>query len=134
MPPGSEGGDSSSSSEAIDVSWVPTQAEFGELPGVVSAGRVGRYPATIPTEGDKELRGHFLGVDRADFARVAWFRKDFANDSLGALMNLLAYDDANVLVPQQYLDLTKRRVGDKIQLQITYDEISVSEEFKIAGV
>lgn len=133
MPPGSDGGDGSSSGESADASWVPTRAEFTELAGVTAAGRVGRYSARIPSDGDREIRGHFLGVDRAEFARFAWFRKDFADQSLGALMNLLAYDDANVLVPQRYLDLAKRRVGDKIRLTVNYDEITVSEEFKIAG-
>ncbi|MFN8442768.1 MAG: ABC transporter permease [Caldilineaceae bacterium] len=135
MPPGSDSGDSGSSSgtDAADSSWVPTKAEFSDLDGVISAGRVGRYPARIPSESDREIRGHFLGVDRADFSRVAWFRNDFADQPLGALMNLLAFDDANVLVPERYLELTKFHVGDKIKLTINYDEITVTEDFKIAG-
>ncbi len=132
MPLGSNSSESSSD-EPVDMSWVPTNTEFSELAGVKSAGRVGRYPLRLPGQGDDEVRGHFLGVDRADFATIAWFRRDFADQSLGALMNLLALDGANVLVPQLYLDLTKRRLGETISLQVTLDDLVVTEEFKIVG-
>ena len=119
-----------------DSSWVPTNAEFSKLAGVQKAGRVGRYRTQIGAAGGEDaVVGHFLGVDRADFASIGWFRSDFAPESLGALMNRLAMADENILVPQQYLAQANHRIGDTLPLAVTLAEgITVQADFKIAGV
>ena len=141
--PGADGATSTQPSGAQnadappDSSWVPTNAEFSRLAGVQKAGRVGRYKARIGAAGgaDGEIVGHFIGVDRAEFASIAWFRPDFARESLGGLMNRLALADDNILVPQSYLAQTHHQLGETIPLLITVAEgFAVQADFKIAGV
>ncbi|MDQ3248832.1 MAG: ABC transporter permease, partial [Chloroflexota bacterium] len=132
---GGDGGGAAGEETAIDTSWIPTNAEFTELAGVQRAGRVGQYQAQIGSNGGEEIRGHFLGVDRAEFAEIAWFRPDFAPESLGALMNRLAVAEDNILVPQRFLEQTQHRIGDTVQIAITVDAgLSVPGLFRIAGV
>jgi putative ABC transport system permease protein len=125
-------GDASESSDAV---WTATHSEFAQLDGVLAAGRVGRYRAQIGSTPNDQVNGHFLGIDRVEFPSIAWFRRDFAPQSLGALMNLLALDDKNILVPRLYLQATGHRIGDMLPLVIGLaEELAIANEFKIVGV
>ncbi len=126
---------SSSDEPAGSAGWIPPKDEYGKIDGVIQAGRMGRYPASIPGSLDGEVRGQFLGIDRIDFPQVAWYRKDFAPESLGALMNRLATAPDNILVSEEYLHLTGRRIGDKIAIEIKLEDgIEVRSEFTISGL
>ena len=114
--------------------WIPTVAEFEELPGVTAAARVGNYNAELEVTGGEVLRLNFLAVDRVDFARVAWFRDDFADDSLGGLMNRLALSPNSILVPQAVIGPLNWREGDEVNLQVSMVRgHSVQDQFVIAG-
>jgi len=114
--------------------WIPTVAEFEELPGVTAAARVGNYNAELEVTGGEVLRLDFLAVDRVDFARVAWFRDDFADDSLGGLMNRLALSPNSILVPQAVMGPLNWREGDEVNLQVSMVRgHSVQDQFVIAG-
>ncbi len=114
--------------------WIPTVAEFEELPGVTAAARVGNYNAELEVTGGEVLRLNFLAVDRVDFARVAWFRDDFADDSLGGLMNRLALSPNSILVPQAVMEPLNWREGDEVNLQVSMVRgHSVQDQFVIAG-
>ena len=114
--------------------WIPTVAEFEELPGVTAAARVGNYNAELEVTGGEVLRLNFLAVDRVDFARVAWFRDDFADDSLGGLMNRLALSPNSILVPQAVMGPLNWREGDEVNLQVSMVRgHSVQDQFVIAG-
>ena len=118
----------------LDGSSIPLPSEFVELPGVMAATRVGDYPARIQLAGGEEISGRFLAIDRLDFPSVAWFRPDFADESLGALMNRLALLPDGVLVSEQFLNGNFFRMGDKITLKITVsDEIETVSSFTVAG-
>ena len=67
----------------VDGSWIPLPGEFENLPGVAGATRVADLSVGIRLSDQLEIRGRFLGIDRTDFPRVAWFRRDFASESLG---------------------------------------------------
>ncbi len=113
---------------------LPTETEFAELDGVRAVGRVGRYGARIGAS-DVASNGQFLGVDRASFPAVAWFRPDFANESLGSLMNRLALDERNILVSQKFLTQGHYQMGAEIPISIGLDkDVTVNGLFKIAGV
>ncbi|HEY63559.1 MAG TPA: FtsX-like permease family protein [Caldilineae bacterium] len=115
--------------------WVPPPHDFAELPGVVAATRVGDYPATIDLPEAKRIRARFLAIDRVDFPSVAWFRDDFASESLGALMNRLALLPDGILVPQAFLEQHHLQIGDQIPLKVTVSEgMWVTAPFTIAGV
>ncbi len=113
---------------------LPTETEFSELAGVQAVGRVGRYGARIG-DGDNASNGQFLGVDRASFPAVAWFRPDFANEPLGALMNQLALGENNILVSQKFLTQSHYQIGAEVPISVGLDkDVTVNGLFKIAGV
>ena len=88
------------------------------ISGVESATRVGRYKfsAIVPTG---NLQGIFLGIDRLTFPHAAYWQRDFAAQSLGALMNELAANPEGILVPESLLSKYKLKVGDKLRTAIT---------------
>ncbi|MCX6048456.1 MAG: FtsX-like permease family protein [Chloroflexi bacterium] len=117
--------------------WIPPIDEFRALPGVASAARVGDYDAYVKLAAGNgnETKGRFLGVDRVDFSRTAWFRRDLARESLGGLMNRLAAQDDGILVSQAFLDNNQLTIGDKIPIQVLADfGSSVTTPFTIVGI
>ncbi len=100
--------------------------------GVQAAARVGEYRARS-TLGNRE-EGTFVGVDRVDFPRVAFFRRDFAPDSLGGLMNLLALDSRALLVERGFLARNALNVGDPLRLEVTMGGERRTVEFVVTGV
>ncbi|MCC9076384.1 ABC transporter permease [Litorilinea aerophila] len=128
-------------SEAISATpgggadWIPPDDEFAALPGVVAATRVGDYPAEIrlaTRSGGIEAR--FLGLDRVKFPQVAWFRNDFARESLGSLMNRLALVPDGILVSQRFLEENTLQIGDKVSILVIPDfGASVNTQFTVVG-
>ncbi|HMN28631.1 MAG TPA: hypothetical protein PKE45_10815, partial [Caldilineaceae bacterium] len=117
-----------------DAVFVPPMDDFVRLPGVLAATRVGNYRARLLLSGG-ERQVRLLALDRANFARVAWFRPDFADESLGGLMNLLALAPENVLVPRAFLAENSFQVGDRLNLRIaSTDYFSYVGNFRIAGL
>ena len=126
---------SEAAADALGGEWIPQISAFAELPGVVRATRVGEYDARMEIGGGRAVPTRFLAVDRADFASVAWFRRDFADESLGSLMNRLATSPDSVLVSQTFLAQHLLKVGDGIPLWVTLDAgFRVQSQFTIAGV
>ena len=60
----------------------------------------------------------FLGVDRLDFPKAAYWRYDFAPASLGALMNALAVTPDGILLPRKFMRENAIRVGEPIQVRV----------------
>ena len=107
-----------SSTPIIGADWVPPPSEFAALPGVAAATRFGDFRTNIKVaagEG-KVISGRFIAVDREQFARVAWFRSDFASESLGAMMNRLATIPEGVLVSENFLKEHNLRTGDRLEI------------------
>ena len=74
-----------------------------DVPGVDRPRRgVGTYPVETITGGEGAA-GMLYGVDRTSLPQVAFFRRDFAPRSLGALMNSLAERPSNLLVDPAFL-------------------------------
>jgi putative ABC transport system permease protein len=121
-------------SQPLDGEWIPLPYEFEALPGVAAASRVGDFSARadLPSMGRGQAR--FLAVDRLDFGSVAWFRFDFANEALGALMNRLAYSPEAILVSQEFLEQHHLNVGDQVPLRISINsELGVASDFTVVG-
>ena len=106
--------------------------DYLELPGITAATRVGNYKARIQT-GDGFVSGTYIGVDRAEFARVAFWRDDFAPESLGTLMNQLATAPDGVLLPRDFMAAHVLNVGDSVNLIVGGYEQSVRMTLKIVG-
>jgi putative ABC transport system permease protein len=92
-------------------------ADYLKMPDVTAATRVGRYTAGVELSGVLQ-GGVFLGVDRADFARAAFWRRDFSRQRLGALMNALAAEPNGVLIPEDVARRNGLRAGDTINLTV----------------
>ncbi len=100
--------------------------------GVQTAARVGEYHVRSTLGALEE--GTFVGVDRIDFPHVAFFRRDFAPDSLGGLMNLLALDSRALLVERGFLARNALGIGDPLRLDLTMIGERRTVEFVVAGV
>ncbi|MGC9467312.1 MAG: ABC transporter permease [Anaerolineae bacterium] len=91
--------------------------EYLNLPDVEAAARVGRYEGRIQTtEGYQD--GTYIGVDRSDFTAVAFWRSDFATESLGSLMNLLALREDAALLPYSFMRAHILNVGDTVNVVV----------------
>ena len=91
--------------------------EYLKVEGVESVARLGSYTARA-SFGSTRVEGTYYGVDRLDFPKVVFWRDDFAAESLGGLMNLLATDRAGVLVPNSLIEENGLKVGDPITLRV----------------
>lgn len=91
--------------------------EHLKVDGVRAASRVGQYPATSNMSGGTQY-GTFVGIDRADFPAVAFWREDFAYQSLGGLMNALALHSDGVLVPTEFAAEHALSVGDTFRIAV----------------
>lgn len=107
--------------------------EHLRVPGVEAAARVGDYTATTNI-GGRQQSGTLLGIDRIDFANVAFFRPDFAeNEPLGGLLNRLAMDRANILVSREFLARHGLAAGDTLRLTVGAAGDFADVEFIVAG-
>jgi putative ABC transport system permease protein len=112
-------------------------SDYLKVNGVQAATRVGHYPATLRFStggglgGDAE--GHILGVDWADYGRIAYWRSDFAAQPLGALMNALAGAPDGVLVPEKVLADQSLRIGDNLPVNVRLPEGDVELTLRIVG-
>lgn len=98
-------------------------SEYLKVPGVEAAARVGRYAASaqISTGGTQD--GTFMGIDRIDFPRTAFWRQDFAQANLGTLMNALAVVWDGVLVSRDFMRQNSLTEGDPLHLTVlTYGQ------------
>lgn len=97
--------------------FIPV-SEHLNVPEVEAVARVGDYTATIQAQGSwSEAR--FLGIDRLDFPKVAYWRYDFAPASLGALMNSLAIASEGILLPGEFMRRNGINVGDPVQVRVS---------------
>lgn len=107
-------------------------AEYLQFPGVQGATRVGQY-STTARAGGETFSGLFYGIDRANFASVAFWRYDFSPYRLGTLVNLLATTPDSILVPSNFLAETGLTVGDFVRLEIQLNEVDVELDAQILG-
>lgn len=107
-------------------------SEYHEFPGVSAAARVGRYNAEAQV-GDRRINGTFLGVDRAEFGQVAYWRWDFAAYQLGYLLNALASSPDAVLISESFARERGLRPGDFLRLNMVLTSGRVELNSQIVG-
>jgi putative ABC transport system permease protein len=100
--------------------------------GIEAVARVGTFPARVRAGGSM-FEGRLYGIDRTDFASVGFFREDFAQQSLGALMNALALKRDGVIVSEEVLAGTGLQIGDTIPLGGLDPTGSATTSFTIVG-
>ncbi|HEY65516.1 MAG TPA: FtsX-like permease family protein [Caldilineae bacterium] len=131
---GGGGEETSTTEEEQGPRWLFLPVtEHLKVPGVLAATRVGRYTARTQLSGGTQT-GVFIGVDRVDFPKVAFWRWDFAPSSLGALMNALAVAPEGVLVPRDFMGMHALRVGDTIRVSVDIYGQRTTMDMKIVGM
>lgn len=107
-------------------------SEHLKVPGVLAAARVERDKVSLQIN-NGNISADYIGVDRVDFGQTAFWRRDFAGPSLGALMNDLARTTEGVLVSR---DLLGRgvRMGDNLRISVYQNQESSTVDFKVVGV
>ena len=88
-----------------------------QVEGVRAASRIGKYSAVTGLSGGTQS-GTFVGIDRADFPEVAFWREDFSTQSLGTLMNALALRSDGILVPTSFAAEHALSVGDTFRIRV----------------
>lgn len=138
--------------EPTDADWAPPIDEYRKLPGVVGATRVGYFFVDLNTEliaqsnaaagrvpgryqaPQEDFRIQLLALDRDTFPSVAWFRSDFSQEPLVAMMNRLASTSDGVLVPRDILTNFELQIGDQIPVTVgTSFSQSTSTQLTIVG-
>jgi putative ABC transport system permease protein len=107
--------------------------EYRGIEGVEGVARLGRYTATGISKAENLSRGFYIGLDRVDFPNVAFWRDDFADQSLGSMMNSLAIEQSGVLVDQRLLDQGGYKIGDTISPVISMYGNNFQVDLKIVG-
>lgn len=120
------------SSNDSTVFALPTQAdssasflfypvsEYLKMPGVEKVTRVGAYPARVTTS-QGSLDARFIGIDRVDFSQVAFWRRNFASQPLGVLMNALGMNTNGVLASREWMAKAGVNPGDTLQISVRTD-------------
>jgi len=100
--------------------WTLPLEDFLRMPGVAAGTRVGDYRLRVTLGNNaRPTNGRLLGIERTSFPSVAWFRRDFASEPLGGLMNQLAQRMDGILVSEDALAASQLKVGDPLQAQVT---------------
>ncbi|MEZ4580698.1 MAG: FtsX-like permease family protein [Caldilineaceae bacterium] len=129
-----EGGATEEDTSTIPESrWVfiPV-SEHLRIDGIEGAARVGDYDARMQV-GDGWLDAYFIGIDRIDFPKASYWRRDFAPASLGALMNSLALNPNGILLPRQFMADNSIRVGDSVQVQVSTFSYGADMSMTVVG-
>ncbi|MFN2237383.1 MAG: FtsX-like permease family protein [Anaerolineales bacterium] len=112
--------------------FIPVD-EYRDIEGVEGVARLGRYAATGISKAENLTNGFYIGVDRVDFPQVAFWRDDFADQSLGSIMNSLAIEQSGVLVDQRLLDQGGYEIGDTLSPVISMYGNNLQVDMKIVG-
>lgn len=114
--------------------FVPME-EYLTIPGVAAATRVAPSNVDITVGNNPSDDGIFYGIDRTTLAAVlsdAW-RSDYADESLGALMNRLADQPDSALVSASYAAARGLRLGDRFTVTLNSLGQSQNVTFLMAG-
>ena len=129
------GGSSSASTLSeldLNVAAYLSLEDHLKLPNVNGATRVAKYTGTY-SYGVGEAPAVFMGIDRLDFPSTAFYREDFADQSLGGLMNALGGELNSVLVPRWLADEKGFQTGDRLFMSANVLDQTYESEMVITG-
>ena len=128
----SSGGGSTLSDLDLNVSAFLSIEDHLKLPSVQAATRVAKYTGTY-SYGVGESGSVFMGIDRLDFPKVAFYRDDFADQSLGALMNALGAEPYGVLIPKTLAEEKGFRITDRLLVSVNVLDQVYEREMVVVG-
>jgi putative ABC transport system permease protein len=117
----------------LNVSAFLSLEDHLKLPNVTGATRVGKYTGTY-SYGVGEEGCVLMGIDRLDFPGVGFYREDFADISLGALMNTLGTEMYSVLVPRWLAEEKGFQVSDSLIVTANVLDQTFEREMLIVGI
>jgi putative ABC transport system permease protein len=105
-----------------------------DRPEIKGSTLVGNYGCTYQLDNINH-ECDLMGIDRLSYPQVSFYRDDFADESLGALMNALAANPQGVLAPQALLDETGLAVGSPLEVKASMPTLGleVDREMLIVG-
>jgi putative ABC transport system permease protein len=106
--------------------------DYASIDGVAAATRVSSGPVSVNIN-SKTSDVHFYAIDRIDFPKVAYWREDFADQSLGYLMNVLAEDPSGVLVDKTFARAQNLRIGDTFFVRMNNLDATVNVPVVVKG-
>jgi putative ABC transport system permease protein len=95
--------------------WLAPPLEDHRVKGVQEFSTWNSF-VVIPQQDKSQTKSQLLAIDRLTYPKVTWWRNDFANIPLGALMNSLASSEQAILVQQSFLDQYQLHLGDTVTL------------------
>lgn len=113
--------------------WLfPPVSQYLQAPGVENVTRLARYAAVANVSiGSQD--GVFYGVERASLSDISYWRRDFASQSLGGLMNALAVERNGVLAQEDFLRESILSVGDTLRLTVVSYGERTDMDLRIVG-
>ena len=108
-------------------------SDYTRVPGVQLATRVGQYPLAPNYSVGANEPGQFIGIDWRSYALAAFWRRDFATESLGGLLNALASTPDGVLLPETVMKEHTLELGDTVQAAVSLPDAVVPMTFKVVG-
>jgi len=124
-------GGATAAAEGPNWVFIPV-SEHLKVPEILGAARVGEFGASVQVQGSW-TESMFIGIDRIDFPKATYWRRDFAPASLGALMNALAVSPDGVLMRRDFMRENSIRVGDAIQVRVSNYGQRADMAMKVAG-
>ncbi|MCE5258424.1 MAG: FtsX-like permease family protein [Chloroflexi bacterium] len=115
--------------DSATIGLVVSSSDALQIPGVEAASRV----VQVSVRADTGEQGRVWGIERLSFPDVAFFRRDFANRSLPALMNELAVNQSAALVNREYLAAKGLGVGDVVTVRVNNEE-NTRIELTVVGI
>jgi putative ABC transport system permease protein len=117
--------------ETLYYTFVPVE-EHLRIPGVRNATRIGHYEAA-PKVQNAPGKAIFVGVDRVNYAQIAYHRPDFAPQTVGVMMNELAINRSALYVPTEFLAQNRLRLGEPLRMDVSTAVGRVPVTFTLAG-
>ena len=107
--------------------------EYNDIEGIESLTRLAEMRITIEQSGPDES-GQLIGIDRADFAQISFWREDFASQRLGDLLNQLAARPDVVLVSREWFESNQLQIGDTVRIEMRVLGDAIPATVTIGGV
>ena len=112
--------------------FLPT-SDYTQVADVRTATRMGRYPLTPAFSVGANVPAQFIGVDYDQYARTAFWRRDFATEPLGALLNALGTTPNGVLAQEDVMRQHVLNVGDTINVDVKLIDTNVKLALTVVG-
>lgn len=111
--------------------FVPV-SEHLRAEAITAATRMAEFEAHVQLQGDWRAV-QYRGIDRLHFPDIAFWRRDFAPATLGALMNSLALENGGVLMNRDFMRRNTIEVGDTVRMRFIRYGLRGEADMQVLG-